>query len=352
VNTGPSPLRQGLVGLGLGLLAVLGPLTPRFCFGTIPAGYYGAALINYSITIGVSVAVILAAFHAMQARGFGLRLSTLLGLLTAIPVMVLSYLLTLMLARAFPSLPLLDPNEPRDIAFHLATGLGDSLPVLAAWAGLVFLPTMIQTHDARANEVERLRSQAELLRLRSHLEPHFVLNTLNAIAGLVSDEPDTAREMLASFGDLFRDAAGFREAHRLSDEIAWLERYVAIHELRHPGLLRVSWEIDPATLDRSFPALLLQPIVENAIVHGALKRQLGHVTIRARAASPLLLVEVIDDGPALGSRRPLGQGLSIVERRLALEDGKSSHFSLGRRGDHTVATITLPLRPFAPGEAP
>lgn len=346
-----SRTKQGLLGVGLGLLAVLGPLTPRAFFGTLPPGYYGCSLVIYTCILGLAVSLVLWVTARLERRGVGLRASIFLGLLATVPLIVLSYLLILAVAETFPSLPLLDPTEPRNALFHLATGLGDSLPMLAVWSGLIFLPQALRANEERSAEIALLRHEAELLRLRSHLEPHFVLNTLNAIAGLLGDEPEKAQELLASLGDLFRDATGFREVHQLRNEIAWLERYAAIHELRHGERLEFSWDIAEEARDITCPTLLLQPLVENAIMHGALKRERGRVRVAAVRQGDRLRIEISDDGPSLGPRRSLGKGLSIVERRLALEGAAEGSFSLERRGEWTVATLLLPAA-SSPEETP
>ena len=99
--------------------------------------------------------------------GFGPLSIGRLTLLATVPLIVLSYLLILAVAETFPTLPLLDPTEPRDALFHLATGLGDSLPMLAVWSGLIFLPQALRANEERSAEIALLRHEAELLRLQA-----------------------------------------------------------------------------------------------------------------------------------------------------------------------------------------
>lgn len=183
-------------------------------------------------------------------------------------------------------------------------------------------------HDARvrALEAEKLRTVAELARLRGHLEPHFLLNTLNAIAGLVTEDPREARRLLAALGDLLRDALrDGDEMHSLEHEEAFLRKYAEILESRHKGSLAFQWEIDADVRSIPVPRMLLQPLVENAVKHGALRRRGGGVvTVRAsRAAEAPDVVEcsVEDDGPgfAEGPIRQGALGLNVVKRRLELK---------------------------------
>src|ERR1700722_4666313 len=113
--------------------------------------------------------------------------------------------------------------------------------------GLAFaFPFAVESARTRALEAARLRSEAELARLRAHLEPHFLLNTLNAIAGLVTEEPREARRLLSCLGDLLRDAVQETgEMQTLQKQIAWLRRYGEILEARHRGALTLAWEIAP-----------------------------------------------------------------------------------------------------------
>src|SRR6185369_11169926 len=170
--------------------------------------------------------------------------------------------------------------------------------------------------------------QAELARLRSQLEPHFLLNTLNAIASLVTEDPKEARRLIACLGDLLRDS--LRDADDLQPleaEVAWLRRYAEILESRHKGTLVFIWEIENDAKRALVPRLLLQPLVENAVKHGALRRRDGGVvTVRASMdadprGSEKVICTVEDNGPGLPDAEPRAGafGLRSVRRRLQLK---------------------------------
>jgi signal transduction histidine kinase len=193
------------------------------------------------------------------------------------------------------------------------------------WAlGFVY-PFAVESAGVRALEAQQLRSEAELAHLRAHLEPHFLLNTLNAIAGLVTEDPREARRLLVCLGDLLRDAVQeTSELQRLDKQIAWLRRYAQILEARHHGSLCFRWDVAPEVNQAMLPRLLLQPLVENAVKHGALRRGdgAGEVVVRASRRDDGVLVCVIEDnGPGIPDAdvRAGAFGLQAVRRRLELE---------------------------------
>ena len=193
------------------------------------------------------------------------------------------------------------------------------------------------------------RREAELLRLRANLEPHFVLSTLNTIAGLVEDEPVEARRLIGLLGDLFRDATRNREQDVPSiGEESRLERYAAIHEARHGRMIRFEWEIAREARHMTIPRLVLQPLVENAVLHGALRKRRGglvrvRASVRRSGNGDLLVCDVEDDGPGFGTgpRRPGASGLRIVERSLTLGRTRGTLVA-SREGDMTRMRLTLP----------
>lgn len=214
-----------------------------------------------------------------------------------------------------------------DVPFarYVASSLVLGVMQTGVWAIGFLYPFSIEDAAARERETERLRAAAELARLRASLEPHFLLNTLNAIAGLMVDEPEEARELVALLSDLLHDAVEDRpEIHSLGEEAEWLGRYAKILEIRHRGMLSFRWEIDPAAREALLPRLLLQPLVENAARHGALRRPGGgEIGVHATVEGGTLRVVVRDNGPgprdAAGGAGRGRVGLAAVARRVAHE---------------------------------
>ncbi|MFO0574294.1 MAG: histidine kinase [Polyangia bacterium] len=344
MSTAPSSTRPNLLqgfGIGYGLWFI--SCAMRWIGGGITlkdALYEGAWIFFlYVLVLGIIGFV----FRIASRQGFSIKAASLLSLVTTIPAIAASYLIDFAVTRWDPTLGSPLGSRPQTLGYTLATAFGDSVGICVLLAAIVYLPVFARAHEERDRDLGLLRREAELLRIRSHLEPHFLLNSLNAVAGLLQEDPVQARELLAALGDLFRDATTFTAVHRVRDEVAWLKRYVTIHELRYPDALHTSWEIPDETLEMVCPALILQPLVENAIKHGALRGG-GHLTVRACLNDQVLTLAVEDDGPQLGAARAGGRGLSIVRRRLELESSVRDAFDISRQGDKTVARVRLPAR--------
>jgi signal transduction histidine kinase len=232
-------------------------------------------------------------------------------------------------------------------------GFTHALGHFGLWTLAFALPVALDDARVRALEAEtlrleadRLRSAAELAGLRAQLEPHFLLNTLNAIAGLITEDVKEARRLLVCLGDLLRDAlrdAG--EMQTLHAQLEWLKRYAEILETRHRGALVFRWKIDPDVDGVLVPHLLLQPLLENAVKHGALRRaDGGEVSVRIEAGSDGMVVCTIEDnGPGLSAElRAGGYGLQSVRRRLELRYPERSHFTIESTEAGTRSIVQLP----------
>ncbi len=193
----------------------------------------------------------------------------------------------------------------------------------ALWALAMVLPVAAEDVRVRALELDKLRAEAELAQIRAQFTPHFLLNTLNAVAGLVTEDPREARRLLASLGDLVRESLRKEdEMQPLASQLEWLRAYARILQVRHAGQLSFRWEVDERTRRAVLPRWILQPLIENAVTHGALKRRGGgEVTVSASLDGGKLVCVIQDNGPGLddGAPRDGSLGLALVRRRLALK---------------------------------
>lgn len=333
-------LRSALRGVALGAVAIAVPMGVRWAFGVVDLSYAIFSTLSLCLTLAVGFVPTTLVARRVLIRGGSLSTAALLGLASALPLMLVTYLGFLACQQLVPAITVLDPSEPRTVSYSVLTALADSLPWLVGWAGLVLTPALVHANALRQRAVATLMRDVELLRLRSHLEPHFVLNTMNAIAGLLVEDPAAARELLAMLGDIFRDATNSEERHTLDAELAWLARYIRIHELRFPDQLQTQWEIEEDARKCFVPKLLTQPLVENGLMHGALRVKSGVLKIRARVDAGDLIVEVRDNGPGLGPQRVAGKGIRLVERLLALEPTPGK-LQLFRNGDETVVRVVV-----------
>src|SRR5664279_768344 len=281
-----------------------------------------------------------------------------LGILVAGSVGALFGALLWCLAQRYPSIRF-HADASLQLTRSVAFGATYGQLHFGLWALAFVFPFAIDDAKLRALEAEKLRLEAEQLRslaelskLRANLEPHFLLNTLNAIAGLVVEDPREARRLLVCLGDLLRDALhDENELQPLVMQIDWLRRYAEVLEARYPKMLNFSWEVTEEVSQTLIPRLLLQPLVENAVKHGALKRRggCGQVKVRAdivRGATPgtdRLVCCIEDNGPGLHEPvRDTAFGLRAVRRRLEIKYGPSGVLHLESSNSGTRAVVELP----------
>ncbi|HMA92736.1 MAG TPA: histidine kinase, partial [Polyangiaceae bacterium] len=194
------------------------------------------------------------------------------------------------------------------------------LSVFGFWLLIYYFPTQLNDARMRALAAESERRKAELARLRANLHPHFLLNTLNAVAGLLVVEPSQARQLVVALGELLRDSLDDNgELRPLEQELEWLRRYAEIFEIRHPDAIKFEWDLADDTLGAPIPRLLLQPLVENAIEHGVLRRPGGGtITLRSRTVAGQVQIAIDDDGLGMAPKNSSGLGLRLAEERLKL----------------------------------
>jgi signal transduction histidine kinase len=207
--------------------------------------------------------------------------------------------------------------------------------------------------ELRLERLEHSYSEARLNALRTQLDPHFLFNALNTISSHVERDPKLTRRMIEHLGDLLRLSLESKDKQEvpLIEELAFLEHYLAIQKIRFGAQLRVTMEIAPEVRYARVPALVIQPLVENAIRHGISRRSSGGtIIVRAAAAGERLEIRVLDDGVGLPLNWSIdnaaGLGLSITRERIAgLHPNGTSHFSVANRPEGGVAVeIGLPLR--------
>lgn len=174
--------------------------------------------------------------------------------------------------------------------------------------------------ERRALELESSLASARLQALRMQLHPHFLFNTLNAIATLVHKDPQAADEMITNLGELLRATLDTSDQEiPLRRELDFLARYLEIQQVRFGDRLRVEKKIDAAALDGLVPTLILQPLVENAVRHGIEPQTgAGLVQIRAQHSGEVLRLTVHDSGagPKQHAQAQEGIGLANTNGRL------------------------------------
>jgi len=189
-----------------------------------------------------------------------------------------------------------------------------------------------QTETARLNEQ---LAKAKLDALRRQIEPHFLFNTLNAIAGLVRENRnDAAVSMIAGLSDCLRRATADsdRQQVALGEELEFVQKYLEIQKVRFAERLRLSVDVPQELFAAQVPMLVLQPMVENAIKHGIAKRvQGGSIRIAGLRSNGKLILSVYNDGPSLPDgweQTRSGIGVANVRTRLQGLYGDEFEFSM------------------------
>jgi two-component system, LytTR family, sensor kinase len=208
--------------------------------------------------------------------------------------------------------------------------------------------------DLRESRLEAELARAQLHALRLEIQPHFLFNTLNSISALIRlKDHDGALKMLLGLSDLMRTALEQPKDQLvpLSAEIEFVKQYVDLQRARFADRLQVHYQIGDDCRDVTVPTFLLQPLVENALRHGAAPRTVAcHVHIGASADAGRLRIWVSDDGVGLPSgfdlERDAGTGLSNTRSRLAQLYGAAASFEV-RAGDAAGTIVEMAL-PFAP----
>ncbi len=201
--------------------------------------------------------------------------------------------------------------------------------------------------EQKRNEAEQLVKEAELVKLRQQLQPHFLFNSLNSISALAGSKPDEARKMIQQLSDFLRGTLRKDEQRTvlLEEELDHLRLYLDIEKVRFGHRMQVDIEFTDSALSMQIPPLLLQPIVENAIKFG-LYGTIGEiiVEIRGKVENGLLHIEVKNpfDHETQNAGKGTGFGLSSVQRRLFLLFGRNDLLLIEKSNNRFVTRLKIP----------
>lgn len=296
--------------------------------------------------LGFSISGFVASLHGSSPLPF-----ILLGLITSLYIFVLSFItteinnrwlikklpealrtpfsLTLALLSGFLGalggyftnqvLKIVELYLPLEKALALSFFLG---LMTASLGYLLYKLVLLQRKE---EESKRLLLEEHIRNLESQISPHFMFNTLNALAELVHQDPNKAEEAILALARLLRKSLHFEPLITLEDELHLLEDYWKVISLRFTGKIDLDVQVDRELLDLKVPKFSLQVLVENALKHG-LKMRHGRVSVRAYKTDGKKVVEVTDNGIGF-ERLKEGTGLSNLRRRLELCGGKLSYSS-------------------------
>jgi two-component system, LytTR family, sensor histidine kinase AlgZ len=206
-----------------------------------------------------------------------------------------------------------------------------------------------RAHDAehRALALRQAALEAQLAALQARTDPHFLFNSLNTVASLISEDPELAERTLERLADLFRYALESSRLRtvKLERELAMVADYLELQSARFGTRLHTSLQVERGLGELDIPPLLLQPLVENAILHGTSRRG-GRVDVAVRRERDQLVIEINDDGPGPGHSAHSGAGtaVAVVAERLSLcyAERGSLRLAPGSNGG-CCARLVLPI---------
>jgi Histidine kinase/Histidine kinase-, DNA gyrase B-, and HSP90-like ATPase len=253
-------------------------------------------------------------------------------------------------SKALPEARPLRPPGPRRNPFGALFLIGFRVPIFLAITSVAHALHFYR-RSLGQGRLEASLTKARLEALKMQLQPHFLFNSLNAIAALVHNDPDAADEMLAALSDLLRltlETSGEQELP-LRRELEFVERYLAIEQVRFGERLRFELDVAPDTLDALVPTFLLQPLVENAVRHGLEPRSaVGILTISARHEGGALRLVVADNGAGLANGQPEREGVGLSNTRARLRELYRDSAQLDLRSEEGLhVEVQLPFRTLA-----
>jgi two-component sensor histidine kinase len=261
--------------------------------------------------------------------------------------------LTNLMTRLHQNFPTVRPPGLPNVSFWSA------LLDLLAYGAIVGLTHSVHFYrrfrerERRALLLESNLASARLNALRAQLQPHFLFNSLNAIAALLRRDPRLAETTLVSLSELLRLAMNLSEKPEIAlrEELEFIQRYLEIQQTRFGDKLRFEQDIEPAAQDCLVPTLLLQPLIENAIRHGIEPAErAGCVRLTAHQRDDKLILTVADDGAGFaGGNAPTGgTGIGLANLRARLETlyDKGQTLELVARPQGGVSVrVEIPWRP-------
>ena len=216
---------------------------------------------------------------------------------------------------------------------------------IVATCALVRVVRERRQQTLRELRLRQAATDARLAHLSAQIQPHFIFNTLNAIANRMHEDVDAADRMLVALAELLRAAMARDGADRVSvaEDLRWLEAYCHLMAERQPGRLQVDIDVESAARQALIPRLLLQPLVENAFRHG-LRSGRGRLRVSVHADGDRLRCRIVDDGPGVDEDIEPGLGLRNVRERLTLLYPDAHSLQLGAApGGGTEVVVELPL---------
>jgi two-component system, LytTR family, sensor kinase len=213
------------------------------------------------------------------------------------------------------------------------------------WQRTRSITRKISEQEYQLLNLEKLKSKAQLDALEAKINPHFLYNSLNSIAGLIHEKPDKAEEMTIQLSKLFRYTTGRNEEnfHTIEDELEIIKAYLAIEQVRFGKRLSYAIDCEEGVLTHKIPRFLLQPLVENAIKHGISKiAHAGEIKVEIKQINENISIKIHDNGPDFGEAVGGGFGLRSIKEKLKIVYAEKANFEVKNEPEKAVI-ITFPI---------
>ncbi|SDK74518.1 sensor histidine kinase [Microbulbifer yueqingensis] len=252
---------------------------------------------------------------------------------------VLAVLATVMLVQQWWQARL--SGEPLDL-----WALAGNLLLGAICAGVVLRYAYVQQ---QLRNQQRAELGARIEALQSRMRPHFLFNSLNSLASLIAVDPDRAERLVEELSALFRASLAEPRMVTLAQELALARRYMEIEALRLGPRLRLEWQVDESLADTPVPSMLLQPLLENAVLHGVARLR-GGGCIRVEVTRHGRQLALSIENPLAGGEEPTARGgngmaLENTRQRLAAHYPQGFRLDAAADGDRYRVEVALPLSP-------
>ncbi|HWW96516.1 MAG TPA: histidine kinase [Edaphobacter sp.] len=285
-------------------------------------------------------------------------------LIRILPLSILmGVLVEMALAAAFPQFPV--RRYPMTFWQRLDFSLTEEFLENTAvfWGAFLAIRAIGYYRESRLKERDMSQlavelTEARMLALRMQINPHFLFNTMNSVSSLMYTDVRAADQMLEQLCSLLRVSLerGPKQLICLQQEMEFIEMYLGLQDLRSQGQIRQDIHIDPRLYDALVPNMILQPIVENAYVHGLSRVTGGILEIDAREEAGRLSISVRNSGTGLKPAKEresggMGIGLSNVRKRLRLHFGEKAQTTICEiGGDLVEVKLHFPLIFAGPGD--
>lgn len=350
-----------LIFLGIGLVALLASMqmSGQACLfenREIRYPYFLPINLLYFLCWGILFPVIQKLCHFISKRVNKWFLMVLLHIGLGILISLLHLLIFSVLIHTGIAINLVTLPGRYNLSTLAYRWMNSNIYIYIAIAGFLHFFYFYRQHREKALQTSQLETQMvqiQLQSLKSQLHPHFLFNALNTISAYVKKNPDIAIKMTARLSDLLRLTMDTKTHLEISlkEELKIVDNYLEIEKLRFADRLQVKTDIAPDTGDALVPAMLLQPLAENAVRHGISKKMdKGCITILSQRRNEKLELMVQDDGPgmkenAVEESMSRGIGLKNIRERLKKFYGDKSLMTIDSKENRGfMVKITIPFK--------